>query len=55
MAGIGGFVVGAGHFVERHGLALIILLGESIIAVGTVASDTGTCRRWSSARCWRSR
>ncbi len=41
LVGIGGFVVGAGHFVERHGLALIILLGESIIAVGTVASEDG--------------
>ncbi|HWM07402.1 MAG TPA: low temperature requirement protein A, partial [Actinophytocola sp.] len=41
LVGIGGFVVGAGHFVERHGLALIILLGESIIAVGTAASDKG--------------
>jgi low temperature requirement protein LtrA len=41
IAGIGGFVVGAGHFVERHGLALIILLGESIIAVGEVTSDRG--------------
>lgn len=45
LVGIGGFVVGAGHFVERHGLALIILLGESIIAVGTVASDLGDVLR----------
>jgi low temperature requirement protein LtrA len=45
LAGISGFVVGAGHFVERHGLALIILLGESIIAVGTVASDRGDVLR----------
>ncbi|TDV44270.1 low temperature requirement protein A [Actinophytocola oryzae] len=41
LVGIGGFAVGAGHFVERHGLALIILLGESIIAVGTAASHDG--------------
>ncbi|MPZ83782.1 MAG: low temperature requirement protein A [Actinophytocola sp.] len=41
LVGIGGFVVGAGHFVERHGLALIILLGESIIAVGVATSDKG--------------
>ncbi|MGH3881409.1 MAG: low temperature requirement protein A [Actinophytocola sp.] len=41
LVGIGGFVIGAGHFVERHALALIILLGESIIAVGTVASERG--------------
>jgi low temperature requirement protein LtrA len=45
IAGIGGFVVGAGHFVERHGLALIILLGESIVAVGTVASGRGDVLR----------
>jgi low temperature requirement protein LtrA len=45
IAGIGGFAIGAGHFVERHGLALIILLGESIIAVGTVASDRGDVLR----------
>jgi low temperature requirement protein LtrA len=41
LVGIGGFAIGAGHFVERHGLALIILLGESIIAVGTAASHEG--------------
>jgi low temperature requirement protein LtrA len=41
LVGIGGFAIGAGHFVERHGLALIILLGESIIAVGTAASGEG--------------
>lgn len=41
LVGIGGFVVGAGHFVERHGLALIILLGESIIAVGVATSAKG--------------
>jgi low temperature requirement protein LtrA len=41
LAGIGGFAIGAGHFVERHGLALIILLGESIVAVGAVASAEG--------------
>ncbi|HEY7592897.1 MAG TPA: low temperature requirement protein A [Actinophytocola sp.] len=45
IAGIGGFAIGAGHFVERHGLALIILLGESIIAVGTVASELGDVLR----------
>ncbi|WP_459708439.1 low temperature requirement protein A [Actinophytocola sp. KF-1] len=41
VVGIDGFAIGAGHFVERHGLALIILLGESIIAVGTAASGKG--------------
>ncbi|WP_157876705.1 low temperature requirement protein A [Streptomyces graminilatus] len=38
VAGIGEFTVGAGHFVERHGLAVIIVLGESIVEVGGVAS-----------------
>ncbi|WP_329575416.1 low temperature requirement protein A [Kitasatospora sp. NBC_01250] len=33
-----GFAVGAGHFVERHGLAVIIVLGESITEVGAVTS-----------------
>ncbi|GAA0911989.1 low temperature requirement protein A [Virgisporangium aurantiacum] len=31
---IGGFSIAAGHFVERHGLVVIIALGESIIAIG---------------------
>ncbi|MBO3759543.1 low temperature requirement protein A [Ciceribacter sp. L1K22] len=30
-----GFALDAGHFVERHGLLLIIVLGEIIIAVGS--------------------
>ncbi|GAA1905466.1 low temperature requirement protein A [Streptantibioticus ferralitis] len=34
----GGFTVGIGHFVERHGLAVIILLGESIVEVGSAAT-----------------
>ncbi|WP_344445779.1 low temperature requirement protein A [Kitasatospora nipponensis] len=39
ITGTGGFTVGVGHFVERHGLAVIILLGESIVEVGTAATD----------------
>jgi low temperature requirement protein LtrA len=31
---IGGFSIAAGHFVERHGLVVIIALGESMIAIG---------------------
>jgi low temperature requirement protein LtrA len=31
---IGGFSVNATHFVERHGLVVIIALGESIVAIG---------------------
>jgi low temperature requirement protein LtrA len=32
--GVAGFRVQAGHFVERHGLIIIIALGESIVAIG---------------------
>ncbi len=38
LGGSGGFTVGVGHFVERHGLAVIILLGESIVEVGAAAT-----------------
>ena len=33
-----GFVVSVSHFVERHGLVVIIALGESIVVVGTGAA-----------------
>src|SRR5918997_255978 len=36
--GVSGFQVHAGHFAERHGLIVIIALGESIVAVGGGAS-----------------
>ncbi|MGW2518555.1 low temperature requirement protein A [Streptomyces sp. NPDC001617] len=39
VTGVGEFTVGVGHFVERHGLAVIIVLGESIAEVGAVASE----------------
>ena len=32
--GVVGFHVRAGHFVERHGLVIILALGESIVAIG---------------------
>jgi low temperature requirement protein LtrA len=35
----GGFTVAAGHFVERHGLVILIAIGESIIAVGVGAGE----------------
>lgn len=38
-AGRGEFQVAPGHFAERHALILLIALGESIIAVGTTASE----------------
>ncbi len=33
-----GFRIAAGHFAERHGLMIIIVLGESLISVGVAAS-----------------
>jgi low temperature requirement protein LtrA len=36
--GIGGFRLSPGHFAERHGLILIIALGESIVAIGVGAA-----------------
>jgi low temperature requirement protein LtrA len=38
VGGVSGFRVHAGHFVERHGLVVIIALGESIVAIGVGAS-----------------
>ncbi len=34
LSGIRGFRVRAAHFVERHGLVVIIVFGESVVAVG---------------------
>jgi low temperature requirement protein LtrA len=34
-----GFVVSVSHFVERHGLVVIIALGESIVVVGVGAAE----------------
>lgn len=36
---IGQFRLSPAHFVERHGLVLIIALGESIVAIGVGAAD----------------
>ena len=38
LAGTAGWKVDAGHFAERHGLIIIIALGESLIALGVSAS-----------------
>jgi low temperature requirement protein LtrA len=38
VTGIGGFRVAPAHFVERHGLVVIVALGESIVAIGIGAS-----------------
>jgi low temperature requirement protein LtrA len=34
-----GFEIGSAHFVERHGLVVIIAIGESVVAVGIAAGD----------------
>jgi low temperature requirement protein LtrA len=40
-AGVAGWRVHAGHFAERHGLIVIIALGESIVAIGVGAEGIG--------------
>jgi low temperature requirement protein LtrA len=39
LRGIGGWRLSPGHFAERHGLIVIIALGESIVAIGVGASS----------------
>ena len=34
LAGVRGFRVDPGHFVERHGLIVIIAIGETLVAIG---------------------
>ena len=36
--GLSSFVVGPAHFVERHGLVVIVAIGESIVAIGLGAA-----------------
>lgn len=43
-AGKGEFRVDPAHFAERHGLIIIIALGESIVAGGLTAAEAGTSR-----------
>jgi low temperature requirement protein LtrA len=38
LRGIHGFEIRAAHFVERHGLVVIVAIGESVVAVGIGAS-----------------
>jgi low temperature requirement protein LtrA len=47
VTGVAGFTVEPGHFVERHGLIVLIALGESVVAIGA-ASDELTID-WSLA------
>ena len=39
LAGLGAFRIAPAHFVERHGLVVIVALGESIVAIGIGAAD----------------
>jgi low temperature requirement protein LtrA len=41
LGGLGGWRVQPAHFVERHGLIVIIAIGESLIAIGLGARGTG--------------
>jgi low temperature requirement protein LtrA len=36
---IAGFTFSSGHFVERHGLVIIVALGESVVAIGVGISQ----------------
>jgi len=38
---VGGFEIGAAHFTERHGLVVIVAIGESIVGVGLALRDAG--------------
>ena len=41
LAGVSGWRVQPAHFVERHGLIVIIAIGESLIAIGLGARSSG--------------
>jgi low temperature requirement protein LtrA len=41
LSGLSGWRVQPAHFVERHGLIVIIAIGESLIAIGLGARGTG--------------
>jgi low temperature requirement protein LtrA len=38
---LGGFTIAAAHFVERHGLVIIVALGESVVAIGAGVEGIG--------------
>jgi low temperature requirement protein LtrA len=40
VTGVAGFTVHPGHFVERHGLIVLIALGESVVAIGAAGDVT---------------
>ncbi len=39
ITGVAGFTIHPGHFVERHGLIVLIALGESVVAIGAGGDD----------------
>jgi low temperature requirement protein LtrA len=39
LTGVAGFSIHPGHFAERHGLIVIIALGESVIAIGAAGDE----------------
>jgi low temperature requirement protein LtrA len=39
LSGLEGFEVGTSHFVERHGLVLLIAIGESVVVVGVAGAS----------------
>jgi low temperature requirement protein LtrA len=39
LTGVAGFTVHPGHFAERHGLIVIVALGESVVAIGAAGDD----------------
>jgi low temperature requirement protein LtrA len=39
VTGVAGFTIHPGHFVERHGLVVIIALGESVVAIGAGSEE----------------
>jgi low temperature requirement protein LtrA len=41
LSGMSGWRVQPAHFVERHGLIVIIAIGESLVAIGLGARETG--------------
>jgi low temperature requirement protein LtrA len=41
LRGMGGWRLQPGHFIERHGLIMLIAIGESLIAIGIGARNTG--------------
>ena len=41
LSGAGGWRLQPAHFIERHGLIVIIAIGESLIAIGFAATNTG--------------